>query len=104
MPKHTSSVVFTIVTKTTPIRALARNPNRVVWSAINTSDTVIYFAYAQTVTSSGAQKGWLIPASNGTVEDEHATDEVYIICGSAGKSITFQEVSEVEEIGKSGPT
>lgn len=97
--KTTSSSVFTVTTKTTPIMALPRNNKRIVWSAINISDTTIYYGYDDQVATSGRTKGWLIPASNSKVEDEHAKDSVYIICGTAGKEITFQEVTEVEVDG-----
>lgn len=99
MVKRSSATVFTIKTKTTPIRALGRNPNRVVWSALNTSDTNILFGYDDTVATSGRAKGWTIYSGGGSVEDEHSKSDVYIICSTADKSITFQEVTEVEEGG-----
>ena len=100
MPKRTASTVFTVVTRANqPIKVLPANPRRLVWSAMNLSDTEVFFGYSPDVGTSGRKKGWRIAPSYGTVEDEYAKDEVYIICASAGKEVTIAETSEVPEGG-----
>ena len=96
MPK-TSSRVFTITTKANAaIRILPENPGRVVWSAMNLSDTEIFFGYDKGVATSGRTRGWRIAPSYGSVEDEHSKDEIFIICTAGNKDLTVQEVTKVE--------
>jgi hypothetical protein len=87
-------VVFTMTTQANvPLRALARNPKRQVWSALNYSDTDIYYGHGPDVTTTGRTKGWRIPASGGSVEDEFHKGEVWIICTADGKELTVEEVT-----------
>jgi len=94
---RTQSVVFTVRTiANVAIRILPANEHRAVWSAMNWSDTDIYWGYSQAVSLTGREKGWRIPANGGSVEDEHALDEVFIISTADGKELTVQEVTKVE--------
>ena len=96
MPE-TSSRVFTITTRANAaIRVLSGNPGRVVWPALNLSDTEMFFGYDKGVATSGRMKGWRIAPSYGSVEDEHSKDEIFIICAASDKELTVQEVTKVE--------
>jgi len=78
------------------IKVLPRNPRRIVWSALNLSDTEMFFGYDQSLTGIGRPKGWRIAPGYGSVEDQHAKDDVFIWCAAGGKEITIQEVTSVE--------
>ena len=93
---RTISNVFTVTTVANKaIKVLGENEKRVVWSALNLSDTAIFFGYNQSVATSGRLQGWRIAPGYGSVEDEHSKDEIWLICTAGDKSITVQEITEV---------
>jgi hypothetical protein len=90
-------VVFTLTTiANQPLKVLPKNPKRAVWSALNYSDSDVYYGHDQSVTTTGRTKGWRIPAAGGSVEDEYHRGEVWLICEYDGKEVTIEEVT-VEE-------
>ncbi|MBW2560138.1 MAG: hypothetical protein JRE40_04690 [Deltaproteobacteria bacterium] len=83
----------------TPTRILPANDDRIVWSAINLSDTEIFFGYDKNVAVAGGSKGWRIAPGYGSVEDEHSRDDVYVITAGADKELTVQEVTKRRTVG-----
>lgn len=96
MPRTKSNVFAVLTVADTPVRALQENPKRICWSAVNTSDTDVFFGHDQNVSTTGRTKGWPIRANYGAIEDEFSKDEVWIICAASDKEVIIQEVTEAE--------
>jgi hypothetical protein len=96
MPKTSSWVATFTTIANTPILVAPENPNRVVVSGLNLSDTEMFFGYSQDVSTTGKRKGWRIAPGYGTFEDEFAKDPIYIICSADDKEITIAETTKVE--------
>lgn len=97
---ETESKAWTITTTAnTAVKVLEGNDDRIVWSAINISDTDVYFGYDDLVATSGDRKGVLVAANGGSIEDEHSKDDVYVICTASGKEVNMVETAKRRTVG-----
>ena len=82
--------VRTIEVRTTPTRLLVSNPDRVVYTIINTSGTDVYVAFDKNVETSGRNAGIPVAANGGVWSDEFHKGEVWAIANSTTSVVVVE--------------
>ncbi len=82
--------VRTLEVRTTPTRLLVANPERVVYTIINTSGTDVYVAFDKNVATSGRNAGILVASNGGVWSDEFHKGEVWAIASTTTNVVVVE--------------